>query len=481
MVLFRRRMKIHRAATKLQTLWRGFWQYTHYIIVQYEIVRVQALVRGNLARNYFGMRLGCAIIIQATGRQFLARKRVRSIRTANVLIQGASWAMRESKACRKIQSLWRKLRRSRIEKAAGLVIERFFLMVKEEVDREIRRREKKRTSKSKREKRRRHKKEPEDKILERAWLNTVDENKVDEFAYPMNSDSKSIGAESRSKSAPRLRNTFSTESGLSFHQSVVSTGKASTTVSQKKHVTLRDEADILHNDRSWEDSDVSGLTNPTYRFSYRSRQSALTQKELSDDLSLEEAFLDVQAHHTKQKRKTVDDYIQKYGLQKSMTIKSQASAHTRVSIESRVTSMSRASAASRRFFPEEIDTPRSAHPGAGSPVQSTRPHTSAHTVTSTLTKTRILPVARALVGAEKGNDKYASSPLYPSSSSVSSSEAGFNAYGPEQVKAAAVLEAMSQTGGPFLARSAQGRPSLELYASSSSPRDESSFYRVESA
>jgi hypothetical protein len=488
MILFRRSLKVHRAATKIQTLWRGFWQYTHYIIVQYEIVRVQALVRGNLARNCFGMRLGCAIIIQATGRQFLARKRVRSLRTAYVLVRGASLAIRESIACRKIQILWRHLRRLKIEKAAGLVIERFFLMVKEEVDREIRRREKRRTSKSKREKRRRHKKEPEDKILERAWLNTVDENKVDEFAYPMNSDSKSIGAESRSKSAPRLRNTFSTESGVSFHPSVVSNGKASTVVSQKKHVTLRDDADVLVNQRSSDDSDVSGLTNPTYRFAHRSRQTALTQKELSDDLSLEEAFLDVQAHHTKQKRKTVDDYIQKYGLQKSMTIKSHASAHTRVSIESRVTSMSRASAASRRFFPDEIETPRSTNPGAGSPSQTTRPHSSgnpdnstANTLSQKNPLLRIGPATRMRVGTGSDNDKYASS-IYPSSSSVSSSDAGFNAYDADQPpKLTAAMGTMDQARVRYLPKSAPGRPNLELYSSSSSPRDDNSFYRIESA
>lgn len=51
-----------------------------------------------------------------------------------------------------------------------------------------------------------------------------------------------------------------------------------------------------------------------------------------------------------------------------MTLKSHVSSHTRVSIDSHVTSISRASAASRRFFPDEVETPRSNQPDVTSPT-----------------------------------------------------------------------------------------------------------------
>lgn len=242
------------------------------------------------------MRLGCAIIIQASGRQHLARKRARASRTSVVFVYGAALALRQGNACKKIQTSWRHLVRSRVEKAAGLVIERFFLMVEEEVDREIRRREKRQTSKSKREKRRRHRKEPEDKLLERAWLNTVDENTVDLFEYPVNCDSKSFGADSRSKSAPRLRISLSTDTGVSFHPSVASLNRISAVSSrassfQRKEVNLLSDNEQIRSEelvqqKSTDDttSDISGATSK-HVFSHRSRQTLFTQKELSDDLT----------------------------------------------------------------------------------------------------------------------------------------------------------------------------------------------------
>ena len=40
------------AATRTQQYWRGFWQYSHYIILRFEIVCIQAFARGCTQRNY---------------------------------------------------------------------------------------------------------------------------------------------------------------------------------------------------------------------------------------------------------------------------------------------------------------------------------------------------------------------------------------------------------------------------------------------
>ena len=60
----------------------------------------------------------------------------------------------------------------RKEKKAALVIERFFLMIKAEIELEILRCKK--MKQAKRQRRHRKKREPDDKLLERAWPNTID-------------------------------------------------------------------------------------------------------------------------------------------------------------------------------------------------------------------------------------------------------------------------------------------------------------------
>lgn len=76
----------------------------------------------------------------------------------------------------------------RKEKKAALVIERFFVMVKKEVDREI-----KMAQERKEARRRKKQSHNEEAFLEHVWIDTVDENHVDVFAL---SQSVSFGSRS---------------------------------------------------------------------------------------------------------------------------------------------------------------------------------------------------------------------------------------------------------------------------------------------
>jgi len=91
----------------------------------------------------------------------------------------------------------------RIEKKAALVIERFFLMVKREVDLEIQRaqeREKKKKS-PRSERRTRRDVVEDDELLEHVWLDTVDDEHVDVFSF---SHTRSFGSRSQtSNNTPR--------------------------------------------------------------------------------------------------------------------------------------------------------------------------------------------------------------------------------------------------------------------------------------
>lgn len=134
------------AAVKIQSSWRGFWQFSHYLILQFELVKLQAAVRGHLVRSDARLRLGCIIILQATMRKFLVRKALQGTRAENCLLASSAFGLRETIASKRIQSFWRDIFRSKKEKserekAAALTIERFFMMVKAAVDLEVLRHE----------------------------------------------------------------------------------------------------------------------------------------------------------------------------------------------------------------------------------------------------------------------------------------------------------------------------------------------------
>ena len=126
------------AAMKIQSLWRGFWEFSHFVILQYEVVRVQAMIRGKLYRKNFNLKLGCCIMIQSVFRRFLVTKQFQNLNVSLSLTMVQANAMRESSASKRIQFWWRVVLRCRKEKSAALIIERFFLKIKMEIEDEIR-------------------------------------------------------------------------------------------------------------------------------------------------------------------------------------------------------------------------------------------------------------------------------------------------------------------------------------------------------
>ncbi|KAL3945286.1 MAG: hypothetical protein SGBAC_000634 [Bacillariaceae sp.] len=146
--------KLENAATKIQKTWRGFWCFSQYIIVQYEVTRLQAIVRGKLARENYQFKLGCAIIIQAKVRQHLARKKLTSEKIDKTMVLAKAEELREKNSAKRIQFWWRIVIEWTKEKKAALVIERFFINVKKEVEREVHNRRRRSSTQRKNRKRR---------------------------------------------------------------------------------------------------------------------------------------------------------------------------------------------------------------------------------------------------------------------------------------------------------------------------------------
>ena len=201
-------------ATRIQAAWRGFWQYSHYLIMHYEVCRIQAVCRGMIARNEHRLQTGSAILIQSVIRRFQQKGTIHRERRVNLLRYSKSKEMREVHACEKIQMWWRVVLDCRKEKKAALTIERFFIMVKNEVEQEIRKYEKKKSSRQKRGKKHRKKKDADEKMLEKVWLNTVDENQVEVFRVPTSVRSYGTGISNSPSSQSGISGMSSTSSAI---------------------------------------------------------------------------------------------------------------------------------------------------------------------------------------------------------------------------------------------------------------------------
>lgn len=300
------------------------------------MVRFQAVVRGALVRDSFNLQLGCAIIIQAASRRFLAVRHQTTTRALRSVENAKRGSLRENSACCKIQFWWRVVVECRKERKAALTIERFFLFVKAEVDREIRRAEQK--QKQKTQGRRRDKKQVDVKFLERVWLNTVDENNVEVLAYSP-SDSES----SKQLSSPGHISTPSSSGTTAIDNDGGRELRRKTENNQKKafHRSSPPSLDLtMRNDYEIEE------TAPTVSLSYSSSPiSHLTgsttppmvkRVNSTDEDSLEETFREVASLYGNEKKvssaekkvssaekkvssgsSAAETYRQKYGLKKT--------------------------------------------------------------------------------------------------------------------------------------------------------------------
>jgi hypothetical protein len=159
------------AATTIQKHWRGFCQYNHYVILTFEIVRIQAVFRGWRARNKLIIQDVNAVPIQAAWRSYQARRNIEMERLITTIVNSNTTSLAQKISARRIQRWYRKVGPMR-EKRAALIIERFFIWVRAEVEREIERRE--RAKLRKKQKKQRRKKVAHDDILDDVWDSTVE-------------------------------------------------------------------------------------------------------------------------------------------------------------------------------------------------------------------------------------------------------------------------------------------------------------------
>ncbi|GKZ01271.1 hypothetical protein MPSEU_001078100 [Mayamaea pseudoterrestris] len=327
----------HLAATLIQSSWRGYTARVTFedlivcedsatliqasfraykarlaMIQLLMILRLQSVARRWLACSRSAEKLGAIIYLQCIARGMLARKQATERRAIMQLekIGAAS----SSPSLKILNSLHSSLLSPRlgslrcdrnpvatlqqdieldetvaIKEKAARRIQRFFLMVKAEVDQEIRRA----LEKKRRKKRKIHKKklrDRDDEILENIWSMTMDENaggfdfEVANFAAM----SKTRPMQERNRPGSSLRNMPSMSGGF------VST----TTDAESSHKS----GPIWE---QWSCTAPLRAASPAFSVEMKfppSRLATLSRAEFDDDLFLEEAWIDTEVRQAKERR-----------------------------------------------------------------------------------------------------------------------------------------------------------------------------------
>ena len=179
----------------------------------------------------------------------------------SILIAAAATSFRMRNAAKRLQHWWIEELWSRREKRAALVIERFFIYVKKEVEREVQALKKKKKER----RRRRQFKQSDEYILERAWLGVAE-----------NSDTVNVPVAVPQRRLPPSSGTVSSHAKER----------------RTKYDRFRAKEDrfrargVIADDAQ---SDVSGLTDLDFGYRHNSRKK--DEKEIEGDDPTEGALL----------------------------------------------------------------------------------------------------------------------------------------------------------------------------------------------
>lgn len=239
------------AAIVIQKNWRSFWDYSHFVIMRYELIRIQAAVRGYQTRQRLQQEGEAAIILQTAARSMLAKKLCHSERVFNSLMRSAQLSFMYKHAATKIQRFYLNITQMKKEKQAALVIERFFIWVRSEVEREIERRE------SKKSKRQNEKSKSSE--FDNSHPDSAFEKPIERKNY------KSLSARVREIS-PSKQRSFRANQGF----------KATSANNQGFKATSENDN---NNDES---SVVSGLTAPSFHIKQKSSSNVDLDEELDN-------------------------------------------------------------------------------------------------------------------------------------------------------------------------------------------------------
>ncbi|CAJ1955091.1 unnamed protein product [Cylindrotheca closterium] len=341
------------AATIIQSAWRGFVSYTDYIFTVSDIITVQRVFRGHMARRtkdgtkvqqalqkrrqkiaasttiQKGVRglldqqrywytLGCTmqvqswmrgrlvvlqfrreekarVKLQSSARRFLARQEYVQRKFIFMLIQTA-----EQERSKKIEALViQEQARNEVDDKrrhnAARIIQRFFMSVREEVDQLVRAAKRRKNWRKKKSSRRECGDENgADDLLEGAWLDAACDSNLENDPF-LAQTIANIGSKLESRGSNKM---------IGVDGSRRSVGNCSNEDSSKSHQTSKKNLIPPSKSSTSTQNEFSKLTGSQTTF-YRlplARMRRMDSREMNEDLKLEEAFMDTKISNARKRR-----------------------------------------------------------------------------------------------------------------------------------------------------------------------------------
>ena len=253
-------------------------------------IRIQTISRRYLARSEVAEMLGAVILLQCTARGFLAKRRIK-------FSQLHLTSDPEEKAIQMQQD------------AAARKIQRFLLLIKREVDREIQAAKKRRKAKKKI--RKTHSTDADDDLLEKVWQSTVDTMEDAPEAIRRARD-----AVARELKSGRQSNVSAKKGGIVGPRTFPRVPTGQTTSAELRQAQDIDSPlptkDQTAATRSMTPGELmlsmmtpSWVRNAAASYQFRippSRMATFSRDEMDQDFCLEEAWIDAEISHAKQNR-----------------------------------------------------------------------------------------------------------------------------------------------------------------------------------
>jgi hypothetical protein len=347
------------AATLIQSAWRGFLSYTDYIFTISDVLTAQKMVRGFLARKNEGSHviqalterrtridaativqkgcrglmarqrywytLGCTMQIQSwmrgrlvmlqlrreekarlqlqsSARRYLARQEYVQRKFIFMLIQTAEQERSKKVAALVIQEQARNYLDEKRRDEAALVIQRFFLLVRSEVDQIVRASKRRKNWRKKQSRKRTD--NGEDDLLEDAWLSAVSGSNLENDSFLAQTISN-LGSNASKDGSRNDGHRRSPSRGDDSYQK--DSKKASAGAKKKNRLPPAyslGPSTVLPINRDEQGEYYSQLTASTTTF-YRlppPRMKKMDPREMSEDLELEEAYMDAEICNAKDRR-----------------------------------------------------------------------------------------------------------------------------------------------------------------------------------
>jgi IQ calmodulin-binding motif len=277
---------------------------------------IAAAWRSFSARQQYWHLLGSAIEIQTVIRGWLGRRRLQEVkdlavihlRTVHSKVKSKTLALHHRNA-RRLQNPSSETPTHAVNykeqraDAAARTIQRFFLMVKAEVDRAIRSEQKRRKAKKRSKKKR---DSFDDKLLESAWRKTIEDDlKYLECVIKVN-DSFATPRLVSNCPVPMLLSKGSEERKVSTSREMLSLATPTSASGRLGVVPLSVSSFGFDN----ESVSRGGGAPPKPRPPTKSRLSSMSSREIDEDFLLEEAWIDSKIRYAKERRghRVIDPY-----------------------------------------------------------------------------------------------------------------------------------------------------------------------------